>query len=97
KLLERALELDPNFALAHNDLAFIYWQKKDVKKALYHLTKAITLAPEDRDIVWNCGQIMFGLGCVKDAYEVYKSYLQKHPDEVEIKQVVEELEKTIAQ
>ncbi|MDL1957076.1 MAG: glycosyltransferase, partial [Candidatus Desulfofervidus auxilii] len=95
KLFKKVLELDPNFALAHNDLAFIYWQNKDTKKALYHLTKAITLAPEDRDIIWNCGQIMFSLGYIKDAYEVYKNYLQKHPDEVEIRQVVEELEKII--
>ncbi|HDD44960.1 MAG TPA: glycosyltransferase [Candidatus Desulfofervidus auxilii] len=95
KLFKKVLELDPNFALAHNDLAFIYWQNKDTKKALYHLTKAITLAPEDRDIIWNCGQIMFSLGYIKDAYEVYKNYLQKHPDEVEIRQVIEELEKII--
>jgi len=88
----KALDLDFSFALAHNDLAFIYWQKKDVDKALYHLSKAMELSPDNRDIIWNCGQIMLGLGYVQHAYDVYKSYLQKHPDEVEIKQVVEELD-----
>ncbi|MCD6319214.1 MAG: tetratricopeptide repeat protein, partial [Candidatus Desulfofervidaceae bacterium] len=88
----KALDLDFSFALAHNNLAFIYWQKKDVDKALYHLSKAMELSPDNRDIIWNCGQIMLGLGYVQHAYDVYKSYLQKHPDEVEIKQVVEELD-----
>ena len=89
----KALELDPSFALAHNNLAFIYWQKKDVEKALHHITKALELATDDRDIIWNCGQIMLGLGYAKDAYEVYKSYLESHPEGEGIRQVVEELEK----
>ena len=92
---QAVLELDSSHSLAHNNLAFIYWMKKDIDKALYHLTKAMELAPDNRDIVWNCGQIMLGLGYVQHAYDVYKSYLQKHPDEVEMKRVVEELEKRV--
>ena len=93
KLFKKTLELNPNFALAHNDLAYIYWRKKEIQKALHHLTKAMELDPDDRDIIWNCGQIMLGLGYAKDAYKVYKSYLKRHPGEKEIRQVVEKLEK----
>ena len=93
KLFKKTLELSPNFALAHNNLAFIYWQKQDVGKALHHIIKAMEISPDDRDIIWNCGQIMLGLGYAKDAYKVYKSYLKRHPEEKEIRQVVEELEK----
>ncbi len=89
----KALELDPSFALAHNDLAFIYWQKGNVERALHHITKAMELAPDDRDVIWNCGQIMLGLGYIKDAYEVYNHYLAKHPNETEIKQIMEDLKK----
>jgi len=92
-LFQKALALDPSFALAHNNLAFIYWQKQDVEKALHHIIKAMEISPDNRDIIWNCGQIMLGLGYAKDAYKVYKSYLKRHPEEKEIKQVVEELEK----
>lgn len=92
-LFQKALALDPCFALAHNNLAFIYWQKQDVEKALHHIIKAMEISPDNRDIIWNCGQIMLGLGYAKDAYEVYKSYLKRHPEEKEIRQVVEELEK----
>jgi len=95
ELFNEVLELDPSFALAHNDLAFIYWQKRNVDKALYHLTKAMELDPNNRDIIWNCGQIMLGLGYVQHAYDVYKSYLKKYPDEIEMKQVVEELQKAM--
>ena len=66
KLFKKVLQLDSKFALAHNDLAFIYWQKKDVNKALYHLTKAMELAPNDRDIIRNCGRVMLELHKVKD-------------------------------
>ena len=90
---KKALELDPFLDLAHNNLAFIYWQKQDVEKALHHIIKAMEISPDNRDIIWNCGQIMLGLGYAKDAYEVYKSYLKRHPEEKEIRQVVEELEK----
>ena len=93
KLFEKTLELDPNFALAHNDLAYIYWQKRNIEKALHHITKAMELAPDNRDIIWNFGQIMLGLGYAKDACKVYKDYLKRHPGEKEIRQVVEELEK----
>ncbi|GEM_PF-507434 len=96
RALERfkeVLKLNMSHALTHNTLAFIYWQKKDIEKALYHITKAVELAPDNRDIIWNCGQIMIGLGKVEDAYEVYKRYLEKHPEEEEIRQVIEEVEK----
>jgi len=66
KLFKKVLQLDSKFALAHNDLAFIYWQKKDVNKALYHLTKAMELAPNDRDIIRNCERVMLELHKVKD-------------------------------
>ena len=93
KLFKKTLELDPNFALAHNDLACIYWQKRNIEKALHHITKAMELAPDNRDIIWNFGQIMRGLGYAKDACKVYKDYLKRHPGEKEIRQVVEKLEK----
>jgi len=93
KLFEKTLELDPNFALAHNDLACIYWQKRNIKKALHHITKAMELAPDNRDIIWNFGQILRGLGYAKNACKVYKDYLERHPGENEIRQVVEDLEK----
>ncbi len=92
KLFKKTLELNPNFALAHNDLAYIYWRKKEIQKALHHLTKAMELDPDNRNIIWNCGQIMLGLGYVEDAYNVYKNYLNKHPEEIEIRQIIEKLE-----
>jgi len=53
KLYKKVVESDPNFALAHNDLAVIYWQK-----SLYHLKKAITLAPNNKNVIWNYRQII---------------------------------------
>ncbi len=93
QMLDHLLTSNSSYAPAHNALAFIFWHKKEVEKALYHITKALELAPDDRDIIWNCGQIMLSLGRTKDAYDIYKRYLQKHPQEIEIKKIIEEIEK----
>ena len=86
-----ALEADPYCVQAHNNLAFIHWERGEVKEALRHLEEAMRLDPEDRDVVWNCGQIMAGMGRLQDAYEVYQSYLQRHRDE-EMEEALRQME-----
>jgi len=93
--LNDILWLSPDSFKAHNGLAFIYWQTGKQKEAFEHAIKAMELAPDDRDVVWNAGQIMIGLGYIKDAYEMYKSYLERHPEEVEIREVVKKMEKSL--
>ena len=93
--LNDILWLNPDSFKAHNGLAFIYWQTGKQKEAFEHAIKAMELAPDDRDVVWNAGQIMIGLGYIKDAYEMYKSYLERHPEEVEIREVVKKMEKSL--
>ncbi len=94
---KKALENDPNHAVAYNNLALIYWQKGDLRKSVECLYKAMQLNPEDKDVVWNCGQIMLELGKVKDAYEVYKCYLKRHPEEKEMKEMLHKIEEKLMQ
>lgn len=91
RILHKIIEIHP-FARAYSDLAVIYWEKDDVTNALKYIEEALKLAPDDKDIIWNCGQIMLGLGRPNEAYEVYKGYLQKHPGEQEFEQAVLQIE-----
>ncbi len=87
-MLKRALELDSSLYIAHNDLAFIYWQMGVVDKALGHIVRAMELSPNDRDVVWNAGQIMIGVGRIRDACEIFKGYLKSHPEDKEVKELL---------
>jgi TolB-like protein len=60
ELLKKALELDPNFAEAHAELAFVYPQKhrygdlsREERDRLreYHLNRALELAPEKPEVL----------------------------------------------
>jgi tetratricopeptide (TPR) repeat protein len=46
RYLEQALDGDPNFALAHNNLGVILGQTDRVDEAIHHLQEAIRLEPE---------------------------------------------------
>ena len=94
-LSKRALEVDPTCAQAYNNLASMYWQLGEVKDALQHLQRAMELEPDDEDVVWNCGQMMLMLGKVEDARDIYKAYLQKHPEAKEIEEVLQHMERLI--
>ncbi|NKI32463.1 hypothetical protein [Croceivirga thetidis] len=60
ELLEQALQLEPNFAEAHAELAFLYLQwhfygsldkKTRDEKSKYHMEKALELAPEKPEVL----------------------------------------------
>ena len=79
---KEALEIDPDLAVAHNNLAIAYHDKGKLENAIQALMSAMRLAPDDPDVIWNCGQILIELGYLKDALEVYKDFLEKNPDDL---------------
>ncbi len=89
---EEALRFNRSHVPTHNALAFIHWQRGNLEKALHHAAKAMEVDPNDRDTVWNYGQIMICLGKPEEARRTYAEYLKKHPEEKEMMEVVEKLE-----
>jgi tetratricopeptide (TPR) repeat protein len=43
---KKALEIEPNFPIAHNNIAIAYLELKEYKKAIEHIDKAIELGYE---------------------------------------------------
>jgi GT2 family glycosyltransferase len=82
----------PNHPKVRNNLACLFWRTGRAEDALRELTKALKIAPDDRDIIWNCGQILTELGALEDALEVYKDFFQKHSDDTDVKEMVERLQ-----
>ena len=83
----------PDHSKARNNLACLLWQTGRAEKSLEEISRAMEIAPDDRDIVWNCGQFLKELGFLEDATEVYRDFLQRHPDDVEISETLENMEK----
>ncbi len=76
----RALELDNN-AKIHNDLALIYFDRRDYSQALNLLDKAISLDPELREPYYNRAVILELLKDKESAIAAWKKYLEKDTDQ----------------
>ena len=86
----RALEIDSRFALAHNNLGMLSLETGDMAEALDHLAKAFELDPDDRNTVMNCAEIFKCLNRHEDAGKIYLSYLENHPNDMEISRAMAE-------
>ncbi|MBW2557920.1 MAG: polysaccharide pyruvyl transferase family protein [Deltaproteobacteria bacterium] len=80
----KAIEINPNFATAYNNLGVLYWQAGEVQKAVEHFARALEIDPNDRDTILNCGDLFKSLGKYEDARNIYSSYLCQNPDDEEI-------------
>ena len=66
---ERAVEIDPTYAAAHNDLAIAYEHEGDFEKARVSYEKALELEPDNVQIRQN--------------YELFREINDRTSDEVE--------------
>jgi Flp pilus assembly protein TadD len=92
KIFRELLRGYPNHPKVRNNLACLFWQTGRSEDAFKELTKALKIAPDDRDVIWNCGQILTELGALEDALEVYKDFFQKHSDDTAVKEMIERLQ-----
>ena len=92
---KKAIELDPFFATAYNNLGTLYWQTGEAQKAINNFKKAMEIAPNDRDAIFNYGTVLTSLEKFKDAKNLYSSYLQKNPNDKEISRFLSSLEERV--
>lgn len=82
--LEGILVNNPDFPLAHNDLAVIYYQDGDKDKALFHYEKAAALAPKNTTFQKNLADFYFVEGQdVDGAVAIYLKLLEQEPRNIE--------------
>jgi tetratricopeptide (TPR) repeat protein len=87
----RVLTADPFNAKAHRGLSDAYWAQGKIEDALNSITRALELEPGDRDTVLACTRIFKAFGKDDFAKEVLKSYLDKNPQDAEVRSRMESL------
>jgi tetratricopeptide (TPR) repeat protein len=82
------IETQPAYASAFSNLACLHWQEGKIQEAIETVARAIELAPDDQNVVWNCGQILQGVGREAEARRLYQSFLERHPERMEFAEAV---------
>jgi serine/threonine protein kinase/Flp pilus assembly protein TadD len=78
--LNRALELDPNYGMAHNELGYVYSATGDFSKAVEHLQKYVSLSPGEANPLDSLAEAYFDMGRLDEAIANYKDALKIKSD-----------------
>lgn len=73
--LQKAIELSPQKALYHTNLAAAYFQKGDLLKTLQAYKDALKIEPENLEIICKYAQVLLELGRYQQAEKVYEEAL----------------------
>jgi serine/threonine protein kinase/Tfp pilus assembly protein PilF len=76
----RALELDPNYGLALNQLAYSYVYLKEFDKAIPHFRKYAGLYPEDANPLDSLGEVYLWMGKLEESAAHFRRSLELKPD-----------------
>jgi len=84
KELENLIAIQPEYALAHNDLGALYYQKGATDKTLIHYEEAVRLEPDDPTFQKNLADFYcIEQGRIQDALEIYLKVLTEKPTDIE--------------
>ena len=91
KLLNAAVELQPDFAEAWNRRAYLYYLDNDFKRALGDLRRVLALEPRHFKALEGLGNLLQHLGEKKAALEAYDSVLKVNPNATDAKKARDDL------
>lgn len=84
KELEHLVAIQPEFALAHNDLGVLCYQCGLKDKALLYYQEAVRLEPANLVYQKNLADLYYvELGRIQDALEIYLNVLKEEPTDIE--------------
>jgi serine/threonine protein kinase/Tfp pilus assembly protein PilF len=76
----KALELDPDYGAAHNELGVIYIHLRNFDKSIEHFQKYASLNPKDANPLDSLAEAYFLMGRLDDAITKYREALAVKPD-----------------
>lgn len=91
KLLDAAVELQPDYAEAWNRRAFVFYLNDDYKRALGDIRRVLALEPRHFKALEGLGQLLRNLGEKKGALQAYEKLLAIYPAIPGAKQARDEL------
>ena len=84
KKLEKLLKINPDFALAHNDLGVLHYSLGDKDEALECYEKATRLEPNNAIFQKNLADFYYvEMGRIENALEIYAKVLSEEPADVD--------------
>jgi tetratricopeptide (TPR) repeat protein len=95
KLLDRVVELAPDFTEGWSRRAYVYFVQSNVERALGDLRRALALDPNHYKALDGLANILREIGQKKPALKAFKQLLDVHPYWSGAKQAVEELEREV--
>ena len=78
--LNMALDLDPNYGHALNQLAYCHLFKNEFEKALEYFRRYASISPGDANPFDSMGEAYFRMGSLDESIEKYKEALEVKPD-----------------
>lgn len=91
KLLNAAVELQPDYTEAWNRRAYLHYLDNDFKRALGDLRRVLALDPRHYKALEGLGNLLLQLGEKKAALEAYESALKVNPNLPDAKKSRDEL------
>jgi tetratricopeptide (TPR) repeat protein len=79
-LLERAIEVDPDYALAHQSLGRVCHKMGDLTKAEYHLRRSLEIDPANYWTNLYLADLLGVLGRISEAEQTYRFATNLHPE-----------------
>jgi tetratricopeptide (TPR) repeat protein len=76
----QSLKLQPDFALAANNLGFVYWKMNDDANAVKYFEAALRIDPSRAIAYANLGDALVRQGKADDAKKAFETYLQLAPN-----------------
>ncbi len=89
QLFHTALDLDASNTDALNNLGVLHWERGDTATALEYLARGLSVAPGDRSMITNTATVLHALGNTEDAVALCRGYLEKHPDDVDLRTLLD--------
>ncbi|NNF99198.1 MAG: tetratricopeptide repeat protein [Desulfobacteraceae bacterium] len=84
-LLEKIVEIDPERALAYNDLGVIHYQMGKKEKAIDYYRTALKLMPENHVFLKNTADFYcYEQGNLQEALPIYSKILNEEPTDIEV-------------
>jgi tetratricopeptide (TPR) repeat protein/TolB-like protein len=77
---DAALQLDPSFGLALNEMAYIFVDLKDYEKAVEYFDRYASFSPGEANPFDSMGEMYFRMGKLDDAIAKYEHALEIKPD-----------------
>ena len=92
KLIKRAVELAPDDPFIMDSLGWIYYRMGNLSEGLNYLNLAFAARP-DPEIAAHLGEVLWVQGAKENARDIWRSALEKEPDNEVLLETIERLTK----